>query len=335
MLTISGSSTERRAEELAKHLTGDDMVTPFEVKPLAVRGRIARLGGSVTAMLARHGYPDAVSAVLAEAAGLTALLGTTLKFEGKFILQTRTDGPIDMLVVDFVTPGDLRGYAHFDESRLNAALTAGQSGSDALLGKGNMVMTIDQGADMDRYQGIVALDGGSLADAAHAYFLQSEQIPTSVRLAAGPVYSKGSKGQAEWRAGGIMVQHLPDTGPASPLALSSGDAPEGADLPGVQESDDWTRARILMQTVEDHELLDPSLTSDRLLYRLYHEDGVTAYEPRRIAHNCHCSRERILAVLDGFSAAEIAETAKDGKVNVTCEFCSASYQFDVGEISGS
>ncbi len=312
----------------AAGLTGDDMVTPFEVKPLGARGRTVRLGASVTELLDQHNYPDEVSAVLAEAIALTALLGTTLKFDGRFILQTQTDGAIDMMVVDFVTPGQIRAYARFNGDTVNAVAENGPADASAYLGKGHLAMTVDQGADMERYQGIVALDGVSLSDAAHGYFAQSEQIPTSVRLAAGRVVTPGSGGGTEWRAGGILVQHLPEHGNPSPIELSAGDAPEGYEADHVPEDDNWTRARVLMETTEDHELIDPQLTTDRLLYRLYHEDGATAYEPIPIECKCHCSRERIEGVLRNFTPDELADTIKDGKITVQCEFCSRSYEFD-------
>ena len=306
----------------AAGLTGDDIVTPFEVKPLDVRGRVVRLGPSVTDLLQQHDYPDAVSGVLAEAIALTALLGTSLKFDGRFILQTQTDGAIDMLVVDFMTPGRIRAYARFDEAAVAAVAAEGPADATAFLGKGHLAMTVDQGADMERYQGIVALDGGTLSEVAHAYFEKSEQIPTSVRLAAGPVMTPGQKA---WRAGGIMVQHLPSDKPPSPISFSSGDVPEGYDADDLLEDDDWTRARLLMETTEAHELIDPQLTTDRLLYRLYHEDGATAYEPMPIVCACHCTHERITQMLKGLDEAELAETMQDGKLTVSCEFCSKSY----------
>ena len=314
----------------AAGLTGDDIVTPFEVKPLGVRGRTVRLGASVTGLLAGHDYPDEVSAVVAEAIALTALLGTTMKFDGRFILQTQTDGAIDMMVVDFLTPGQIRGYARFDEDAVRAVAEQGPADASAYLGKGHLAMTVDQGAEMDRYQGIVALDGVSLSEAAHGYFAQSEQIPTSVRLAAGRVVTPDGTG---WRAGGILVQHLPDDGKSSPIELSAGDAPEGHEADQLPEDDNWTRARVLMETTEDHELIDPLLTTDRLLYRLYHEDGATAYEPVPISCECHCSRERISEVLKNFGPEELAETIKDGKITVNCEFCSTAYIFDPADFT--
>ena len=306
-------------------LTADDIVTPFAVKPLGVRGRTVRLGPSITELLLQHDYPAPVSAVVAEAIALTALLGTSLKFDGRFILQTQSEGAIDMLVVDFFTPGQIRAYARFDRKEVAAVAEHGPVDAALFLGKGHLAMTVDQGPDMDRYQGIVALDGGTLSEAAHVYFEQSEQIPTSVRLAAGAVMTPG---KLAWRAGGIMVQHLPSNKPSSPLTLSAGDVPEGYEAHQIDEDDDWTRARVLMETTEDHELIDPQLTTDRLLYRLYHEDGATAYEPVPVTCGCHCTRQRIFEVLGGLDRTELQETAKDGAITVDCEFCSKSYQFD-------
>lgn len=314
----------------ATGLTADDIVTPFEVKPLGVRGRVVRLGPTISAQLQQHGYPDAVLAVLAEAIALTALLGTSLKFDGRFILQTQTDGAIDMVVVDFSTLGRVRAYARFDEGKVLAIAAQGPADATMYLGKGHLAMTVDRGADMERYQGIVALGESTLSDAAHAYFEQSEQIPTTVRLAAGPVLTPG---KTEWRAGGIMVQHLPSNKPPSPLAESSGDVPDGFEVSGQTEDDDWTRARVLMETTEDHELIDPQLTTDRLLYRLYHEDGATAYEPIPVSCSCHCTGDRILQMLKGFDRAGLEETVQNGKITVNCEFCSKSYVFEPTDFS--
>src|SRR5215831_1788674 len=156
----------------------DDTVLPFEVAALDLRGRLTRLGPALDDILTKHDYPAPVGKLLGEAIVLTTLLGTSLKFEGRFILQTRTDGPVSFLVVDFKAPDRLRAYARYDSSRVGEAQDSG-----SLLGRGHLAMTIDQGADMSRYQGLVALHGGSLEDAAHEYFLRSEQIPTQVRLA--------------------------------------------------------------------------------------------------------------------------------------------------------
>lgn len=303
----------------------DDLVLPFEVKPLGVRGRLVRLGSVVDDILHKHDYPAPVSALLAEAVALTAMLGATLKFEGKFILQTRTDGPVDLLVADYVSPGKVRGYARFDRARVDAMDNSTQA---RLFGKGYLAMTVDQGPDMERYQGIVPLDGGDLTAAAHTYFAQSEQIPTRLKLSAGPLMGRGARAET-WRAGAIMVQHLPRQGGASPIPYSSGDAPEGAEA--VAESDDWVKARLLLDTTEAHEMLDPLLTAESLLYRLYHEDGVTVYPATPLERHCTCSRETVTDLIRSFSPQDRADMVKDGAIEVTCEFCSSVYRFDPEE----
>lgn len=318
----------------------DDSVLPFEVKPLGVRGRVVRLGSVMDEIISKHDYPDNVSKVLAEAVALVAMLGNSLKFEGKLILQTRSDGPISMLVADYTTPGQLRGYAHFDRGGVDGIADAG-----TLLGKGHLALTIDQGEHTENYQGIVALEGNSnltkspngmvtdrnqvLANAAHHYFMQSEQIPTSLKLAGGAVTDENGK---SWRAGAIMVQHLPESGPASPIQFSSGDAPEGDSDAGVAEDDDWAKARVLLETTQAHELLDPMLAPDRLLYRLYHEDGVTIYPQAKLVHECTCSRERVMNMLASFTGAERQEMIVDGQVEVVCRFCSNTQRFKPEEI---
>jgi molecular chaperone Hsp33 len=301
----------------------DDSVLPFEVKPLGIRGRVVRLGPLIDDILSRHSYAEPVSNVVAQSVALAALLGSTLKFQGKFILQTKTDGPVNMLVADFASPNGVRGVARFDAARLQS-LNATPSERD-LLGDGYLAMTVDQGADMDRYQGIVALGDGTLLDAAHEYFQKSEQIPTRLKLAAGPLSTRGDKAQ-HWRAGAILIQHLPREGGISPVQFSSGDTPEGYDEQ-VQENDDWVKARLLLETVEAHELLDPTLSAERLLYRLYHEDGVTVYPPLQLQRHCTCSDETVSDMLRRFSKEDRADMVKDGAIEVVCEFCSTAYRF--------
>lgn len=303
----------------------DDLVQPFQVKSLGVRGRLVRLGPMVDDILHRHDYPQAVSCLLAEAVALTAMLGSALKFDGKFILQTRSSGPVDMLVADYASPGEMRGYARFDEKAVNA-LGPDSLSPAQLLGNGHLAMTVDQGLDMERYQGIVPLQGKSLTEAAHEYFARSEQIPTRVKLAAGPLMGRGHNAPEAWRAGGILIQHLPAHGPSSPMAFSSGDAPEGHEEV-VKEDNRWVEARLLGDTVEDHELLDPTITPQLLLYRLFHEQGVTISPPVSVRRHCTCSRERIAELLKGFSEAEREEMRKGNVITVTCEFCSTHYEF--------
>lgn len=312
----------------------DDRVLPFAVEALDVRGRIVRLGPSIDRLLARHDYPEPVSHLLGEAVALTILLGSSLKFEGRFQLQTRTDGVVDLLVVDFEAPDRVRAYARFDAERI-AGLHANDRKPAALLGKGHLGFTIDQGPDMSRYQGVVALDGQGLEAAAHQYFRQSEQIPTRVRLAVGETFvGEGGTSRHHWRAGGLIVQFLPTSPDRQRQAdLPPGDAPEGAQIMALQEDDAWTEARSLVETVEDHELVDPNLTSEELLYRLFHERGVRVYEAQSVHEQCRCSRDRILSMLKSFSDEERQSmVGEDGRVGITCEFCSTRYFVEPGDI---
>jgi molecular chaperone Hsp33 len=301
----------------------DDAVLPFEVDALDVRGRLARLGPSLDDILTRHDYPAPVGKLLGEAIVLTTLLGSALKFEGRFILQAQTDGPVSFLVVDFRAPDRLRAYARYDVSRLGEAQDSG-----SLLGRGHLAMTIDQGPDMSRYQGLVALDGGSLEDAAHEYFLRSEQIPTRVRLAVGEEWRSSDGGRHRWRAGGMLMQFLP-TAPerARQADLHPGDAPEGTAPHSIEEDDAWVEARSLISTVEDVELIDPDLSGERLLYRLFHERGVRVFKPQSLQAQCSCSRDAVASMLKSFTPDDRAAMVKDDKVVVTCEFCSSVYQF--------
>jgi molecular chaperone Hsp33 len=303
----------------------DDAVLPFEVDALDLRGRLTRLGPALDDVLTRHDYPPAVGKLLGEAIVLTTLLGSSLKFDGRFILQTQTDGPVSFLIVDFQAPDRLRAYARFDAKRLKEGLDSG-----ALLGKGHLAMTIDQGPDMSRYQGLVALEGGSLEDAAHEYFLRSEQIPTRVRLAVGEEWRGGDGGgpRHRWRAGGMLLQFLPKAPERARQAdLHPGDAPEGSVTHTIEEDDAWVEGQSLIGTVQDVELIDPDLSGERLLYRLFHERGVRVFAPLPLRARCSCSRDAVAAMLASFAPADRAGMVKDGKVVVTCEFCSSVYQF--------
>jgi molecular chaperone Hsp33 len=305
----------------------DDAVLPFEVDALDLRGRLTRLGPALDDILTKHDYPPAVGKLLGEAIVLTTLLGSSLKFDGRFILQTQTDGPVSFVIVDFQAPDRLRAYARFDKRRLKEGQDSG-----TLLGKGHLAMTIDQGTDMSRYQGLVALDGGSLEDAAHEYFLRSEQIPTRVRLAVGEEWRGGDGPKHRWRAGGMLMQFLPKSPERARRAdLHPGDAPEGTVTHIVAEDDAWVEGQALIGTVEDVELIDPGLSGERLLYRLFHERGVRVFRPLPLKAQCSCSREAVSAMLNSFAAQDRAEMVKNGKVEVTCEFCSSVYQFTPDE----
>ncbi|MEL6967101.1 MAG: Hsp33 family molecular chaperone [Pseudomonadota bacterium] len=320
---------------LSISFAGQDSVIPFQVEPLDVRGRAVQLGPMLDTILDRHAYPDAVSRLLAEAVTLTVLLGTALKFEGKFILQTKTDGPVPLLVTDFATPNAVRAYARYDEDALQAAVDAGKTSAPDLLGKGVLAMTIDQGEHMQRYQGIVQLDGIGLEEVARQYFRQSEQIPTEIRLAVGETLTRTGSANGPthgWSAGGVLLQFLPDSiERMRQRDLPGGDAPGGSgaqDDDGFEEDDAWREAQALMGTIEDIELTDAEVEPERLLYRLFNEHGVRVFDPTKVTDNCTCSSQKVAGVLSGLSAQERAESVEDGKISITCQFCNKTYVFD-------
>ncbi|CAN2534486.1 33+kDa+chaperonin [Methylocapsa aurea] len=313
----------RRADEAsvrpASPFAEDDSLLPFAVEPLDLRGRLVRLGPSVTSILTHYDYPPSVARLLGEAAALTALLGSLIESHGRFQLQTRGDGPVDMIVVDFDAPGKLRGFARYDESRI----VAGMSPS-ALLGGGHLALTMERDSDAARYQGVVPLEGDGFAEAAHRYFLQSEQIPSYVRLAVGEVVTPAGR---SWRAGGLLLQYLPET-PAR-RDLRPGDAPDDLALPEDDEDDAWVEGLSLAATTQDHELVDPAFSGERLLYSLFHERGVTVYPTREIVESCRCSTERIDNLLRSFTPQDRHDMIGDnGRIGVTCEFCRTLREFD-------
>jgi molecular chaperone Hsp33 len=316
-------------------LSADDTVQPFEVSALDLRGRVVRLGPAVDTILTGHDYPQPVAKLLGEAIVLGVLLGTALKFEGRFILQTKTDGPVGMLVVDFMTPDRVRACARFDKKAVAEAIAAGRTDAGALLGRGHLAMTIDQGGSKSRYQGLVALEGGTLEDAAHEYFLRSEQIPTRVRIAVAEEYLATATGATHrWRAGGMLLQFVPRAPERARVAdLDPGDAPQGTVRHTVREDDAWVEGRSLVETVEDIELIDPALSSERLLYRLFHERGVRVFRSAELHAQCSCSRESVEAMLRSFPQTDRDEMVENGKISVTCEFCSATYVFDPADVA--
>jgi molecular chaperone Hsp33 len=313
----------------------DDSILPFAVKALDLRGRIVRLGPAVDTILSRHDYPAPVAKLLGEAVVLTAMLGSALKFDGRFILQTQSDGPVRMLVVNFTSPGAVRACARFDAARVAAAVEAGEAAPGKLLGSGHLAMTIDQGPEMSRYQGIVPLEGGDLEHAAHEYFSRSEQIPTRVRLAVGEEFRGGENGaRRHWRAGGILLQFLPNSIERARQAdLDPGDAPPGTAPRPLVEDEAWTEGRSLVSTVGDIELIDPALSSERLAYRLFHERGVRVFRAVPLEAQCSCSRDGVENMLKSFPQADRDDMVEDGKITVTCEFCSSTYVFAPGEIA--
>jgi molecular chaperone Hsp33 len=316
------------AGKIAASLPADDLVLPFRTVKSDVIGRVVRLGSAIDTVLSGHNYPEPVSYALGEALVLTAMLGSALKTQGKFILQTKTDGALDFLVADYVSPGNVRGYANYDKADAALAKVQGRGDQGALLGSGHVAMTIDPTGDKNTYQGIVAIEREPLVKVAHTYFRQSEQLPTFIRLAVARHYGPAGPHLASawrWRAGGLLIQKLPRAG-------GQGSAMRDEELEG-EDDEDWNRARHLAATVEDHEMLDPTLSPERLLYRLFHEEGVRVTPSTPVAAVCRCSRERIHMFLERFGPDELADMREaDGGITVTCEFCSRKYRFAAGEM---
>ncbi|MBD8686020.1 MULTISPECIES: Hsp33 family molecular chaperone [unclassified Rhizobium] len=315
---------------------GDDKVVPFQVGGLDVRGRAVQVGPLLNAILDRHEYPPVVARLLAEAVVLTALIGTSLKFSGKLTVQTKSDGPVDLLVADFTAPQNMRAYARFDEERLAQATAEGKTSPEQLLGAGILAFTIDQGVGMQPYQGIVPLDGSTLEEIAGVYFRQSEQLPTRVRLGVAELFDRDEEGKPRhgWRAGGLIAQFLPQ----APERLRQRDLHGGDGDENIVDyavDDAWNEAVALIDTVDTDELTDPQVPAEKLLYRLFHEQGVRVYDPQLILDRCNCSRDKIKGVLSGFSADEIRDSQEDGVISVTCEFCSTTYRYQVDELEAA
>jgi molecular chaperone Hsp33 len=293
----------------------DDLIRPFQIEGVGVRGRLVRLGPALDQILRRHDYPDLVANLLGEAVALSCVLAGALKFDGIFTLQTKGDGPISTLVADFKSPGALRGYAQFDADAVANIDTATAPSIPRLQGAGHIAFTVDQGADTERYQGIVALEGHSLADCAHNYFRESEQIETAIALACTKTADDGP-----WRGGAIMLQRLPE---GDPSLLARGVEVERDEV----SEDDWRRVVTMLASAKDSELTDPALPGDDLLYRLFHEDGVRIFEPTALQPGCRCSNGRVERILQQLPEAELPDLAVDNQLIVTCEFCNASYPF--------
>ncbi len=292
------------------NIEATDFVLPFQVGESAVRGRIVRLSGAVDEILSRHDFAPAVSGLVGEAIALVALMGASLKFHGKLIFQAQGDGPAPMVVADYTAGGAVRATAKVTDE------TSGLAGT-ALVGAGSIVMTIDQGPDMERYQGVTPLDGDSLEEAAVSYFMQSEQIPTVIRLAVGRLSAPGEPEQ--WRAGGVMAQFVPGEGGSRERGMEV--------LMGMDDQDSWDRAAAFVQSTEDDELLDPAISAETLLYRLFHEDGVRVFDAQPLRAECACNARKIEAVLSRYDENDLADMIEDGAITVTCEFCRRAYRF--------
>ena len=298
----------------------DDLIRPFQVEGTGVRGRLVRLGRPADDVIRRHAYPAAVSQMLGEALALAAALASTLRFDGVFSLQARGDGPVRLLVVDVAAPGGLRGYAQFraDEVEAASGAAAGPPSVPRLFGKGYLAFTADQGRGSPAYQGIVPLEGATLAECAHAYFRESEQIDTVIKAHAGTTAADG------WRAGALLVQRTPLADPAM-LARGAEDRRED-----YEEA--WRRAVTMMASTSDAELVDRDLDPDVLLYRLYREDGVRVFEPQPLRFACRCSRQKAEDVLASLPQDALADLlTDDGRFEVSCEFCNDRHDFPAGQ----
>lgn len=315
---------------IGKKIAWDDTVLPFQLDNSDIRGRVARLDGALESVLKQHEYPPAVEALVAEATLLTALIGQTIKLRWKLSLQIRGNGPVSMIATDYYGPTDggdparLRAYASFDPA-------ADLTGADpfSLIGEGYFAILIDQGEGMVPYQGITPIAGTSLSACAETYFAQSEQLPTSFQLSFG---KSTLPGEAEaWRAGGVMLQVMPKASPSA-----AGDGGSGADgllshqdLLDGDEGENWNRANLLLDTVEEMELLGPEVAPTDLLVRLFHEEQPRVFDPQPVRFGCTCSEDRVRQSLSIYSAEDIAEmTTDEGVLTADCQFCGAHYVLD-------
>ncbi len=297
-------------EPLIDDAADGDFILPFQIGETAVRGRVVRLSGALDEILSAHNFPAEVSVLVGEAAAIVAMMGSALKFDGKLIFQAQGDGPVAMVVADYSAGGALRATASLKGDKF-------APGALALLGKGHIAITIDQGPDMERYQGVTPIEGASLGEAVVAWSDQSEQIPTIIKLAVGRMATPGEP--ERWRAGGIVAQFVPGEG---------GTRARGEEI--LMDADDretWARAAAFIKTVRDDELLDPAISAGALLYRLFHEDGVRVFEPQALSAACNCNSGKIAAVLERYSEDDLRDMVEDGAIRVSCEFCRKDYLF--------
>lgn len=314
---------------------GDDSILPFQLDRAGMRGRVARLDDTLDAILGQHAYPPAVSALVAEAVVLTALIGQAVKLRWRFSLQIRGDGPVRLIATDYFAPkaegepAEMRAFASFDADRL-----PGAGAPFDLLGTGVFGVTIDQGPQMTPYQGVTPLAGGSLSTCAETYFAQSEQLATRFQIEAAAEAATGDAPD-RWRGAGVMIQQLPTTGGRAPDAPSGDDGLMSADdvaQMGARE-DDWTRVAMLLATVETTELIGPHVSPESLLIRLFHEEAPRVYAPQAVRFGCTCSAERVKGALAQYSAKDIGHmTTEAGEVTADCQFCGALYRFHPEEL---
>lgn len=314
----------------ATALHWDDHVLPFQLDHADVRGRVARLDGALNAILSQHDYPPAIEALVAEAALLTALIGQTIKLRWKLSLQIRGKGPARLIATDYYGPTEdgqparIRAYASYDAERLDP-----DGPAFAQIGQGFFAVMLDQGEGMLPYQGFTPIAGSSLSDCAATYFAQSEQLPTRFALSIGRSQTPGQA--TGWRAGGVMIQHMPK---ASPFAKGEGGSGEGGlltadDLVDGAEGEAWNRVNLLLDTVEELELIGPGVAPDRLLFRLFNEESPRVFPVQPVNFGCSCSEDKVRNSLSIYSARDIAHmTTPEGTVTADCQFCGAHYVLD-------
>jgi molecular chaperone Hsp33 len=307
----------------ATQALSDDSVVVFRTQRSNIRGRVVRLGKTLDAIVTPHAMPDAPSRYLSEALALAALCGSALPDGGNLNLQTRSNGPVSILVADYAAPGRLRGYARYDAAKLaEGDAEAARPSVGGRLGDGHLAITLDAGPGEERYQGVLAFENAPLAATTAAYFEQREAMPTFIRLAVAEHFIGARQAAAtepRWhrRAGGLMVQS----------AVAQRD---GAD---EETAEDWRRVEMLAATVEDHELLDPELSVERLLLRLFHEEAVAIERVIPMSSFCRCSREKVENVLLAFGVGELADMRDEsGRIVVTCEFCTSRYSFSLDDL---
>lgn len=314
---------------LGQKLAWDDTVLPFQLDNSDIRGRVARLDGVLDGVLKQHNYPPVVEALIAEMTLLTALIGQTIKLRWKLSLQVQSNGPVRMIATDYYgptaegEPARIRAYASFDADRLTDGAPFDQ------IGKGYFAVMIDQGKGMAPYQGLTPLAGNSISEAAEAYFAQSEQLPTSFALSFGRSTEPG-KGEY-WRAGGVMLQHMPKASPFAKGAEATGEDGllHARDLVDGDASENWNRANILLNSVEELELIGPTVTPTDLLIRLFHEEAPRVFDPQPVRFGCTCSEERVRQTMSIYSQKDIGKmTNEQGRVTADCQFCSAHYDLD-------
>lgn len=316
---------------LGHQIAWDDTVLPFQLDASDIRGRVARLDGALNGILKQHDYPPQVEALVAEMALLTALIGQTIKLRWKLQLQVQSKGAVRMIATDYYGPekeggaARIRAYASYDADRLTDAAPFDQ------IGEGYFAIMIDQGKGMTPYQGITPLEGGSLAACAETYFAQSEQLPTRFSLSFGTSTEPGVS--EHWRAGGVMLQHMPKASPFVAEATGTGETLSASDLVQDDEAENWNRANMLLDTVEDLELIGPVLAPNDLLLRLFHEEQPRVFDAQTVRFGCTCSEDRVRQSLSIYSARDIEKmTTDEGRVTADCQFCGAHYDLDPGSV---